>query len=70
MTTIPDDIMKTVGDILGPPGERVASDKYKMLCLRMGMALAAERERCAKVAEHNIDYNIAKAIRSGAHHDQ
>ena len=48
---LPEDIQKTVGEVLGRPGERMGVDQYMGLSLRVGLALAAERERCARIAE-------------------
>jgi len=51
---LPEDIQKTVGEVLGRPGERMGVDQYMGLSLRVGLALAAERERCAKRNEAHL----------------
>lgn len=53
---LPEDIQKTVGEVLGRPGERMGVDQYMGLSLRVGLALAAERERCARIAETDTDW--------------
>lgn len=53
--TIPEDIQRKVAEVLGRPGERMGVDQYMGLSLRVGLALAAERERCAKIADGMFD---------------
>lgn len=53
---LPEEIQKTVGEVLGRPGERMGVDQYMGLSLRVGLALAAERERCARIAETDTDW--------------
>ncbi len=55
---LPEDIQKTVGEVLGRPGERMGVDQYMGLSLRVGLALAAERERCARIAETDTDWTV------------
>lgn len=54
--TIPEDIQRKVAEVLGRPGERMGVDQYMGLSLRVGLALAAERERCARIAETDTDW--------------
>ena len=50
---IPEDIHRKVGEVLGRPGERMGVDQYLGLSLRVGLALAEERERAAVIAEEH-----------------
>jgi len=62
---LPEDIQKTVGEVLGRPGERMGVDQYMGLSLRVGLALAAERERCARIAETDTDWTPFFAYTTG-----
>jgi len=50
MTDIPEDVMKTTGDVFGEILSCVSSDPIVM-AMPIARAILAERERCAKVIE-------------------
>jgi len=54
MSEIPEDVMRAVGELLGPPDERMNRSAYNALSLGIARAILAERlaerERAAKVA--------------------
>ena len=55
MSEIPEDLQRLVGDLLGPPDERMSRQGYNALSLRIARAILAERlaqqERDAKIAD-------------------
>ena len=53
MTDIPEDIQRTVAEVLGTPH---AWDSYDTLSLRAARAILAERERCANVAKEMLKF--------------